>query len=134
MAAEKQYAFYIEGNRIALVEKDVSFNNNVESKEFGPGVARQKWRSPKTSITDGLELKYTNAPGDDIEDESSIIDLPSYLCKGLVYYIKARLAEDSGNLEGKEYFMREYKKILERHENSKTRGIRIISSGSHAIR
>ena len=134
MAAEKQYAYYIEGNKIALVEKNVSFNNNVDSKEYGAGVSRREWKSPKTSITGGLELKYTNAPGDDIDDESSVIDLPSYLCKGLVYYIKARLAEDGGNIEGKEYFMREFKKILEKHENSKTRGIRIISSGSHAIR
>ena len=134
MAAEKQYAYYIEGNKIAIVEKNVSFNNNVDSKEYGAGVTRQEWKSPRSSITDGLELKYTNAPGDDLENESSEIDLPSYLAKGLVYYIKARLAEDGGNIEAKEYFMREYKKILERHESSKTRGIRIISSGSHAIR
>jgi hypothetical protein len=134
MASERQYAYYIEGNRIAIVEKDVSFSNNVDNKEFGPGVARQEWKSPTASATDGLELKYTNAPGDDLEDESSEIDLPSYLTKGLVYYIKARLAEDGGNIEGKEYFMREYKKILERHESSKIRGVRIISSGSHAIR
>ena len=134
MASERQYAYYLEGNRIAIVEKDTSFNNNVDSKEFGPGVARQEWKSPTTSVTDGLELKYTNAPGDDLEDESSVIDLPSYLAKGLVYYIKARLSEDGGNLDLKEYFMREYKKILERHENSKIRGVRMVSTGSHAIR
>ena len=134
MAAEKQYAYYIEGNRIALVEKDVQFNNNVDSKEYGPGVARQQWKSPTTTITDGLELKYTNATGDDLQDESSVIDLPSYLCKGLVYYVKAKIAEDKGELDAKEYFMREFRKILEKHESSKIRGPRIQSPGSHAIR
>ena len=134
MASERQYAYYLEGNRIAIVEKDVSFSNNVDNKEFGPGVARQEWKSPTASVTDGLELKYTNAPGNDLEDESSEIDLPSYLTKGLVYYMKARLAEDSGNIEAKEYLMREDKKILETHESSKVRGVRIMSSGSHAIR
>ena len=134
MASEKQYAYYLEGNRIAIVEKDVSFSNNVDNKEFGPGVARQEWKSPLSSITDGIELKYTNAPGDDLEDESSIIDLPSYLSKGLVYYIKARLAEDAMNIEAKEYFLREFRRILEKHESSKLKGIRVISSGGHAIR
>ena len=352
MASEKQYAYYIEGNQICIVERDLTFDNNVESKEFGPGVARRMWKSPITAITDGLELKYTYSPqyrmygngatnlnkffvngwtviggyltfvrgslaasevdwtaspysavtsgtsgdtggqtgldyivvkgssrwnglhrvqtagtegqlvtytkvseglpywenqqvdfndngtvfdggggslhlashfsagdfiyisgcstllnnglhsvvsvskdntaadstitlgdrytcliasiagtndidseysaaenlGDDddesdinlykayhdfcylrtdidvLNDENDEIDLPSYLTKGLVYYIKARLAEDTGNIEAKEYFMKEYKKILERHESSKIGGVRIIGPGSHAIR
>ena len=94
MATEKQYAYYIEGNKIGLVEKNVSFNNNVDS----------------------------------------IIDLPSYLCKALVYYVKGRLAEDSAELEARQYFMREFKKILEKHESGKIRGPRVISPGSHSIR
>ena len=69
-----------------------------------------------------------------MNDENDEIDLPSYLTKGLVNYIKARIAEDAGNIELKEYFMREYKKILERHESSKIGGVRIIGPGSHAIR
>ena len=71
---------------------------------------------------------------DVMNDENDEIDLPSYLTKGLVYYIKARIAEDTGNIDGKEYFMREYKKILERHESGKIGGVRIIGPGSHAIR
>tara|TARA_R110002020_G_scaffold161061_4_gene345832 strand:+ start:401 stop:1465 length:1065 start_codon:yes stop_codon:yes gene_type:complete len=354
MASEKQYAYYIQGNEICIVERDLTFDNNVESKEFGPGVSRRMWKSPITGITDGLELKYTYSPqyraynkpnvnvnkfyvngwtsrngylafvrsgyvdgatnwtsspysavtsgtsgdtggqtgldyivvkgssrwnglhrvqtatadgllithtrvqpevyyedvdadistaeeiydgggsdnlylandfsaGDYIyisgtaapinsglfyvnsvtvddsdtsskvslgnrfivgtasssvtnayvnseyedsggmsaqangasdiniyrayrdfsyiltdvdvmNDENDEIDLPSYLTKGLVNYIKARLAEDMGNMELKEYFMREYKKILERHESGKISGVRIIGSGSHAIR
>ena len=134
MASEKQYAYYIQGNQICIVERDVTFDNNVESKEFGPGVARRMWKSPITAIVDGLELKYTYSPGSTLTDESDEIDLPSYLTKGLVYYIKARLSEDAGNIDMKEYFMREYKKILERHESGKIGGVRIIGPGSHAIR
>jgi hypothetical protein len=116
---EKQYAYYLEGNRIAIVEKDTAFSDNVDNKEFGP---------------DGIELKYTNAPGDDIEDENSIIDLPSYLTKALVYYVKARLAEDAMEIELKEYFLKEFRRIMEKHQSSKIKGIRVISSGGHAIR
>ena len=131
---EKQYAYYLEGNRIAIVEKDTSFSNNVDNKEFGPGVARQEWKSPMSDVADGIELKYTNAPGDDIEDENSIIDLPSYLAKALVYYVKARLAEDAMEIELKEYFLKEFRRIMEKHQSSKIKGIRVMSSGGHAIR
>ena len=62
MANEKEYAYYIEGNKVAIVERDTAFDNNVDSKEYGPGVARSYWKSPKTSVTDGLEIKYANAP------------------------------------------------------------------------
>ena len=29
MAISKEYAYYIEGNQIAIVEKDVSFDNDI---------------------------------------------------------------------------------------------------------
>ena len=132
--AEKQYAYYLEGSRIAIVEKATNFSNNVDNKEFGPGVAKQEWKSPQSSVTSGIELKYTNAPGDDIEDETSIIDLPSYLCKGLVYYIKARLAEDGGNLEGKEYFMREFHNKLSDNESNRNDIFVAIPLSPYAIR
>tara|TARA_R100000700_G_C3149739_1_gene128783 strand:- start:34 stop:1128 length:1095 start_codon:yes stop_codon:yes gene_type:complete len=58
----KEYAYYLEGGKLAIVERDTNFDNNVDSKEFGPGVSRQQWKSPKTSVTDGLEIKYAYAP------------------------------------------------------------------------
>ena len=33
MATSKQYAYYLEGNQIAIVEKDVSFDNDLDSKD-----------------------------------------------------------------------------------------------------
>ena len=217
----KQYAYYLEGNKMGLVEKDTSFDNNIESKEFGPGVARYSWKSAIETVTDGLKVRYAYSPEyninnlSDIEtgitgyiadggflkftgsglstdatidyivvkdmntsqkrfnglhkittlnanywltatpynntssvtdginaytdvtpilDENFEIDLPSYLQKALVYYIKGRLAEDSMDLKAYEYFMRQYKKIIEKHESTRIAGPRIISSGSHAIR
>jgi len=212
----KEYAYYIEGNKVAIVERDTAFDNNVNSKEYGPGVSRAMWKSPKTSVTDGLEIKYAYSPkyrindigdkstsitgyeesdgllkftgsglstdaeityivisnsekwnglhkiktlnssywivetiynGADVvenptahtdinvlNDEADTIDIPSYLSKALVYYVKARLAEDSGQIELKEYNMREYKKHIEQYESSLMKGPRIMSSGPYAIR
>ena len=61
-SSSQQYAYYLEGNQLAIIEKDVSFQNNVDNKEFGPGVSRQQWKSPLASVPDGLEIKYVYAP------------------------------------------------------------------------
>tara|TARA_Y100001963_G_scaffold143849_1_gene215243 strand:+ start:62 stop:721 length:660 start_codon:yes stop_codon:yes gene_type:complete len=219
MAVSKQYAYYLEGNQLAIVEKDVNFDNNVDNKEYGPGVARQQWKSPLTTVADALEIKYVYSPtyrvndasdtktgtaytengegllslttnpsmsatagdwvlitGSDkwnglhqvnttvssgttlvlktkyngeavtglsftlsldisiLQDESFELDLPNYLQKALVYYVKAKMFEDTMNIKGREYAMREFKKMLEKYENSRISGLRIASSGSHAIR
>ena len=62
MATSKQYAWYLEGNEIAIVEKDVSFDNNLNNKDYGPGNSRTRWESPQSSIADGLEVKYVYSP------------------------------------------------------------------------
>jgi hypothetical protein len=69
-----------------------------------------------------------------LSDETDTIDLPEYLTKGLVYYVKAKVAEDMMDIEQKEYFMREFRRILEKHESSKIRGPRMMIPGGHGIR
>lgn len=233
MATSKQYAWYLEGSEIAIVEKDVSFDNNLNNKDYGPGSTKARWESPQSSIADGLEVKYVYSPTynirgtnynselthwtttavdgrpyltvydgsssyydydsildigdylvlknagrwnglhkiksfgdiigsnnaiitetlidattavafeetvklyyqiDVLEDESFQLNIPIYLQKALVYYIKAKLAEDAGNLKLREFLMREFKKMIEKHDNSRISGLRIMSPGSHAIR
>ena len=48
--------------------------------------------------------------------------------------MKARVAQDSMDIKGYEYFMREYKKMIERYESTRISGPRIISPGFHSIR
>jgi hypothetical protein len=232
--ASKQYAYYLEGNKIAIVEKDVSFDNNVANKDYGPGVSRHRWESPKSSVTDGLEIKYVYSPTykiqttndvdtnitqyqsrdgkltiadnssayinyattyalaadkyvvlsnagrfnglhkieslqnntgtnnqivfttkytgsestwtdfeetpnlyyalDVIEDESFDIDLPDYLSLSIEYYLKAKILESVGDIDKKEYFMREFRKQVEKHSTSRQWGAKMISSGPFAIR
>ena len=69
-----------------------------------------------------------------LEDESDTIDLPEYLTKGLVFYVKAKVAEDQGDIEQKNYNMKEFRRILEKHESSKIRGPRMMIPGGHGIR
>ena len=71
---------------------------------------------------------------DTLNDEADTIDLPEYLAKALVYYVKAKIAEDRADLEQKEYNMREFKRLLEKNESSKIWGARRIGTDETAIR
>ena len=84
-----------------------------------------------SSVTE-TSTAYTDI--DALTDEADEIDLPEYLSKALVYYVKARLAEDQMQIEEKEYFTREFRRILEKHESSKVRGPRMMIPGGHGIR
>ena len=216
MAASKQYAYYLDGNKVAVIEKDVSFDNNVTNKDFGPGATKHRWESPITTVTDGIEIKYSYSPtyrvndlddtiaisaytesngllsltvasmsasedqwilitgsdkwnglhqvntaisgattlilktkynGDSVteastlsqdvsvlEDESFEFDLPNYLQKALVYYVKAKMAEDAGQLDVRQFALREFQKMIEKYETSRISGLRIMTPGAHAIR
>ena len=61
---------------------------------------------------------YVISDIDSLNDEDDTIDLSPYLSKALVYYIKGRLMEDQLNLEGKEYFMREFRRMVEKHSSA----------------
>ena len=71
---------------------------------------------------------------DTLNDEADVIDLPDYLAKALVYYVKAKVAEDRADLEQKEYNMREFKRLLEKNESAKIWGARRIGTDETAIR
>tara|TARA_R110002020_G_scaffold188842_13_gene387629 strand:+ start:47 stop:733 length:687 start_codon:yes stop_codon:yes gene_type:complete len=228
MASVREYAYYWDGNQLAIVERDTTFDNDVNSKDYGPGSDRSRWLSPKASVADGLEVRYTYAPTytiDETEDKDVLLDtyisldgllkiqdtgshdysgspaslvdgsyillekagkfnglhkvkaagagyitlytkysgsgtlavsfqevpdlyynisvlidesfnipLQPYLNKALVYYVKAKYLEDMGDLEKREYFMSKFYKQIEKYNNSKVTGIRIISPGPLAIR
>lgn len=220
MASSKEYAYYLKGNKIGIIQKDLVFSSGQTLSQPGLndlGIAgRLLWKSPKEAVADGLEIQYVHSPdyfinetedknteidtyvslggllkiidqGDNdysaspeslsdgsyivlrkagkfnglhkvkavgtgyitlytkysgsatvqksfeetielyynvdvLNDEDDTIDLPDYLCTALVYYVKAKYAEDTGNIELKEYFMKEFRAITEKFHASKQRG------------
>jgi len=93
----------------------------------------------KFSGSASVEVAFEEVPElyynvDALNDESDTIDLPEYLTKALVYYVKAKIAEDRGELEQKEYNMREFKRLLERNESAKVWGARRIGTDETAIK
>tara|TARA_R110000824_G_scaffold812_2_gene4996 strand:- start:237 stop:866 length:630 start_codon:yes stop_codon:yes gene_type:complete len=79
-----------------------------------------------------LETKYNGAAVTEaftvstdvsvLQDESFELDISRYQANALVYYLKAKLAEDSGDIEMREFFMREFKRQLEKSTSALKRG------------
>ena len=220
MATSKEYAYFVKGSRIAIVERDRNDTSGLTSPSSVPSIDLpnqfSKWKSPQETVADALEIeyvyspeyrinqvattvacdRYTNSNGllkivddgdglptsgvthiviggsekwnglhkvntlnagytiletkynggsiteaftvytdvDVLNDESDTIDLPVYLSKALVYYVKAKLAEDAMEIEAKEYLMREFKRMVEKHASSNATGRRSIMPGVNSIR
>ena len=105
--ASKKYAYYNEANKIAIVERD---DDDGE------------YKSPLTSVTAGLELYYTVMAGGTelssgtgtLKDELTELDLNRYQANAVVYYIKAKIAEDEVDIEKREFYMREFRRQVEK--------------------
>ena len=227
MAKVREYGYYLKGLNLAVVERDTAFDNDVNSKDYGPGSDRANWKSPLADSTDGLEIQYSYVPSyfidetddtnttldtykstggflileetgsDDFSaspesltdgsfivlrnagkwnglhkvsaagagyintytkysgtgaaiafeetvtlyynvsaliDESSEVDLPDYLAKAVVYYVKSKIAEEQGQMDAVMFFRKEFSKISEKYENKRFAGPRMIASGPFAIR
>ena len=72
MATRKSYAYYIEGNSIAVVQQETNTTStDLRSEDYG------KYKSPQDTVADGLEIKYTYIPEyliDETEDVDTQID------------------------------------------------------------
>ena len=124
-----KYAYFIRGNQLALVEK---------------ADTAEDYKSPTKAVTSGLKFEYARRPlittteggssEQDPVDESGFVQIDDYLANALVYYIKGRMAEDTGEIELKEYYMREFRAMVGRHYSGQAYGLRQNFPGPSAIR
>ena len=91
----------------------VSTQSNISSSHV--------FKAVKDTMIVDLGIEY-------IEDENFDIDLPRNLSNAVVYYVRAKMMEDMGELERKEYFMREFKRAVERTSSSRVYGPKRIQS------
>lgn len=103
-----------------IIKDSNAFNGVHEISSFGAGayiILKTKYSG--VTVTGGFTV-YTDVSY--MQDESFELDLAHYQSQALVYYIKARLAEDMMDIEKKEYFMREFNRMVEKYESSKSSG------------
>ena len=77
------------------------------------------------------ELYYNVDP---LNDEGDELNIPHFLELAVIDYVKAQISQDSLKIDGYEYFMKQFRKKLEQHENSRIYGPRMIIAGSHSVR
>ena len=73
----------------------------------------------ETLFEETVTLYYDVTP---FTDESFELDITRYQANAVVYYLKAKLAEDAGDMEKREFFMREFKRQLEKGNSALKRG------------
>ena len=228
MANLKQYAYFLKGNKIAIVENDITPENDPTSRDYGPGARSIRYKSPTETVADGIEIEYAYSPKYHIDetddkntaldtyisldgllklidsasdnysaspeslsdgsyivlrkagkwnglhkvkaagvgyittytkysgsasvevafeespelyynvsalvDESSDVPIPDYLSKAVVYYVKAKMAEDKADYKSKEYFMKQFKQMVEKKQSATIWGPRVIVPGAGSIR
>ena len=202
--AFKKYAYYLKGNKIAVVQMDTT---DISAEDYG------KYKSPTENVTDGIEIEYTYAPWYRIEstdlssdtitctsyyesngflaihgndssfsttasyivikdhekfnglhevssaattsltlktkytgsaisgisfkvydhisvmtDEDFEIDITRYQAQAVTYYLKAKMAEDARDTDGREYFLRLFKKQVEKASSSRKAGVHFVQS------
>ena len=61
-----------------------------------------------------------------MQDEDFELDITRYQSQAIVYYLKAKLAEDGNEPEQREYYMRLFNKQLEKGSSAKKTGINIV--------
>ena len=224
MPTSKEYAYYVKGGKLAIVQKDWTFSGGQTLSQPSLNdisvIGALLWKSPTASIADGLEIQYVHSPnyfinetdkvdtqidtyvstggllklidnGDNdysaspeslsdgsyivlrsagkwnglhkvkaagtgyitlytkcsdsstvqqafeetpslyyninqLDSETDELDIPRYLANAVVYYVKAKYAEDAGELEMREFFMREFRRTTEKHQSGRQMGSRII--------
>ena len=85
----------------------------------------------KCSESSTVQQEFEETPSlyyniNQLDSETDELDIPRYLAGAVVYYVKAKYAEDAGELEMREFFMREFRRTAEKYQSGKQMGSRII--------
>lgn len=104
----KRYAYYVEGGAIAILEEN-------ENGHYG---------SVTQNITDGFLVRYTTAPPvpTNVTDN---ISFDSELCLALVDYVKAKMFEEQGEYDKRQFHMKEFEKRVYRFQKNRFGNVKI---------
>lgn len=149
---DRYWVYDIQGRKLHLW-KIRRFDDNVPTTdgELFSDAKSNFLVYPPEAITNGLRIGYTaiskpftsNDPEgvaesslseDNSPTESSYINLSRLLTLAVVDYVRAMLSEKSGNLEAKEYYMREFFKKAGDNESNKRKILMCGTMSPYAVR
>jgi|TARA_B100002019_G_C21100063_1_gene513083 hypothetical protein len=130
---DRTYAYIYSGKKIRLYKIVRSAGRIIDNQGRVTGGLLDDIIYPDESITNGLRIEFTkivepfvvedpettsSLTEDTSPSESSHLNLNRVLSLAVVCYVKAQLAERMGNMQLKEYYMREfYKKVADNESN-----------------
>ena len=113
-------------NRITIdADGDYTSTEEAIAAETNDGVAIYNIFYEQISVYEGLEV---------MEDESFELDVDAYISKAIVYYLKAKMAEEKFEIELKEYFMREFYRLLDKYDSRRLDTMRFIQAPLNGVR
>ena len=119
------FAWYNDDRRVAVIAIDTTATTTNER------VTEKFDTYQDADVTDGLRItyhsKYTPITTSNLTGQLSTthgVDTGLQTC--LLYYVKARLFEDQGNLQQAQYFRQMYEKEVKRYPSRKS-GVRFLS-------
>ena len=119
------FAWYNDDKRVAILALDTSATTTNER------VTEKYDTYQDADVTNGLRLtyhsKYEAVTASSLTSELSTTNgLDTGMQTSLLYYMKARLLEDQGNLQQAQYFRQMYEREVKRYPSRKS-GIRTLA-------
>jgi len=118
----RNFAWYNDDNRIAILATDTTSTSGERTKEKydtyqGDDIAGG------LRITSNSRFDYVDSQSDNLKTN---IGLDTGLHTSVVCYIKARMFEDSGDLQKSQYFRAMYEKMMKQYPSRKS-GVRHLA-------
>tara|TARA_Y100001951_G_scaffold86391_1_gene76748 strand:- start:675 stop:1130 length:456 start_codon:yes stop_codon:yes gene_type:complete len=133
---DRTYAYIFSGKKIRIYKIVRSAGRIIDNQGRVSGGKEDDITYPDENITNGLRIEFTkiiepfvvedpettsSLTEDTSPDESSHVNLNRVLSLAVVCYVKAQLAERAGNMQLKEYYMREFYKKVSDNESNKNK-------------
>ena len=106
------------GNKITI-DADGDYTStaeDIQDEDGDTGVIIYNMFYEQISVFEGVEVMSGESA------ETFELDISRYQANAVVYYLKAKMAEDAGDMERREFFMREFKRQLEKSTSALKRG------------
>ena len=110
------------GNKITIdADGDyTSTTEDIQDEDGDTGVIIYNMFYEQLSVYEGVEVLSGESA------ETFELDISRYQANAVVYYLKAKMAEDMGDMDQREFFLREFKRQLEKGVSALKRGPYII--------
>jgi hypothetical protein len=128
MSTIYEYAYYLEGDYIAILQKGT---DSVSDPYY---LTEEQWLTPSTADSDGVMIRYTKSPTVPTT-ETSDLGISRRLSLAVVEYVRARMAEKQGNELLAQRYMNKFKIMVRQHTNNKVADSRnVIPTGAAVLR